>query len=74
MSQNDVVLIEIAGEDAGLAVRDSVGVRFYSGSARFHALDGRRFARMTDLRRAATDHAATVDFGLKGLRGLKRAS
>jgi hypothetical protein len=69
-----IVLIEIAGEDAGLAVPDAVGVRFYSGSARFHALDGRRFARLADLRRAAIDHAASVDFGLKGLRGLKRAS
>jgi hypothetical protein len=69
-----IVLIEIAGEDAGLAVPDAVGVRFYSGSARFHALDGRRFARIADLRRAAMDHAASVDLGLKGLRGLKRAS
>jgi hypothetical protein len=73
MSSDNIVLIEIAGEDAGLAVPDTRGVRFYSGSARFHALDGRLFARLADLRRAATEHAATVDFGLKGLRGLKRA-
>ena len=74
MSDDGIVLIEIAGEDAGLAVPDAVGVRFYSGSARFHALDGRRFARLSDLRRAASEHAATVELGLKGLRGLKRAS
>jgi hypothetical protein len=74
MSNDGIVLIEIAGEDAGLAVPDAVGIRFYSGSARFHALDGRRFARLADLRRAAVEHAATVGLGLKGLRGLKRAS
>ena len=74
MSSDNIVLIEVAGEDAGLAVPDTSGVRFYSGSARFHALDGRRFARLADLKRAAAEHAATVDFGLKGLRGLKRAS
>jgi len=28
---------------------------------------------LSDLRRAAQEHAAVVDFGLKGLRGLKRA-
>lgn len=74
MSNNNVVLIEIAGEDAGLAVPDASGVRFYSGSARFHALDGRRFARLSELRKAALEHAATVDLGLRGLRGLKQAS
>lgn len=76
MSNNNdgIVLIEIAGEDAGLAVPDDVGVRFYSGSARFHALDGRRFARLSDLRRAAAELSASVDRGLKGLRGLKIAS
>lgn len=74
MSNDGIVLIEVAGEDAGLAVPDAAGVRFYSGSARFHALDGRRFARLSDLRRAASEHAATVELGLKGLRGLKRAS
>lgn len=74
-TDNDkIVLIEIAGEDAGLAVPDAVGVRFFSGSARFHALDGRRFTRLAELRKAAAEHAATVDFGLKGLRGLKIAS
>jgi len=73
-THDGIVLIEVAGEDAGLAVPDDLGVRFYSGSARFHALDGRRFARISDLRRAAAELAATVDFGLKGLRGLKIAS
>ena len=73
MSSDNIVLIEIAGEDAGLAVPDAAGVRFYSGSARFHALDGRRFARLSELKRAAQEHASIVDFGLKGLRGLKRA-
>lgn len=74
MTNDNIVLIEIAGEDAGLAVPDAFGVRFYSGSAKFHALDGRRFTRMAELRRAANEHAATVDLGLKGIRGLKRAS
>jgi len=73
MSSDTIVLIEVGGEDAGLAVLDTTGVRFYSGSARFHALDGRRFARIADLRRAAVEHAATVEYRLKGLRGLKRA-
>ena len=73
-TDDGIVLIEVAGEDAGLAVPDDFGVRFYSGSARFHALDGRRFARMSDLRRAAAELGATVDLGLKGLRGLKIAS
>ena len=74
MNNDGIVLIEIAGEDAGLAVPDNVGIRFYSGSARFHALDGRRFARLADLRRAVAEHAVTVGLGPKGLRGLKRAS
>ncbi len=74
MSQNECVLIEIAGEDAGLAVREAVGLRFYSGSARFHALDGRRFARLADLRKAAAEQAAGAEAGFRGLRGLKRAS
>lgn len=73
MSSDNIVLIEVAGEDAGLAVPDNAGVRFYSGSARFHAMDGRIFAKIADLRRAATEHAAVVNCGLKGLRGLKRA-
>jgi hypothetical protein len=73
-TNDGIVLIEIAGEDAGLAVPDDVGVRFYSGSARFHALDGRRFARLSELRRAAAELAATVDRGLKGLKGLTVSS
>jgi hypothetical protein len=52
---------------------DAHGVRFYSGSAKFHALDGRRFARLAELRRAASEHAATVDLGLKGMRRLRPA-
>ncbi len=73
MSEDKIVLIEIAGEDAGLAVPDAHGVLFYSGSAKFHALDGRRFARIAELRRAAADHAATVNLGLKGFVRLSRA-
>ncbi len=73
-TNDGIVLIEVAGEDAGLAVPDEIGVRFYSGSARFHALDGRRFARLSELRRAAAELGATVDRGLKGMKGLKIAS
>lgn len=73
MSNDNIVLIEVAGEDAGLAVPDKHGVRFYSGSAKFHALDGRRFARLAELKRAAIEHAATVTMGPKGLRGIRRA-
>ena len=73
MPDDNIVLIEIAGEDAGLAVPDTYGVRFYSGSAKFHALDGRRFTRLAELRRAAIEHAATVELGLKGMRRVHRA-
>ena len=75
MSDDLIVLIEIGGEDAGLAVHDECGgVRFFSGRARFHAMDGRRFARLSELRRAARDLAADMETGFRGLRGLKRAS
>ena len=74
MPNDNIVLIEIAGEDAGLAVPDAAGVLFYSGSAKFHAMDGKRFARLAELRRAASELAATVNLGLKGMRGLTRAS
>lgn len=54
------VLVEAGGHDAGIAVPDRHGVRFYSGHFLFHKLDGQLFASLAQARIAALEIAASA--------------
>lgn len=54
------VLVEAGGHDAGIAVPDRHGVKFYSGHFLFRSLDGQRFASVQKAKAAAVEIAAAA--------------
>jgi hypothetical protein len=52
------ILIEVAGEDAGILAPLRRGYAFYAASRRFHPLEGRTFSTPWHAEKAARDLAA----------------
>lgn len=52
-SPPNAVVVEVAGADVGLALKEPRGFRFVAADRRFSGLDGRRFGSLRGLQRAA---------------------
>jgi hypothetical protein len=51
----DAYVIEVHDEAAGIVARNGKNFVFYASSHKFNALEGRRFKRVADAQRAATE-------------------